>query len=138
MQIDSTLAAFKIDRNQISVAIFIDDRLDFTDRRQFQSIYEKAIDSAKGFVEWLISAFPIDSAAVEKSHKDPETLRSRLKREIVRHFRSIATLVSEVEQNTVIASFPHPPPRHRTELRKAVLQIWPILGSKETQTSRVD
>src|SRR5215510_12055239 len=120
MQIDSTLAAFKIDRNQISVAIFIDDRLDFTDRRQFQAIYEKAIDSAKGFVEWLISAFPIDSAAVEKSHGHHETLRSRLESEIVRHFRSIGIPVFEVEKDTVIASFAHPPPRHRTELRRIV------------------
>src|SRR5262245_35528082 len=133
MNTDSKLAAFKIDRRLISVAIFINDRLDFTDSRQLHGLYSKALETAKAYIEWLMNALPVDSAAFEKIRGDPKTFRNRLQSEIISQLRNRGIPVFEIETDAVISSYSHPPLKYRTELRNAVTQIWPILASGETQ-----
>jgi hypothetical protein len=138
MMMHSNLAAFKIERRRVSVAVFVGERLDFTDSRQLPSIYAKALESASRYVDWVRRALRIEDAAVEESRSDPKTWRSRFTTEIIKQLRSIGVPVFEVEKDVLLASFAHPPLRYRTELRRVVASIWPILASKDKNAACID
>jgi hypothetical protein len=135
---NSNLAAFRIERRRISTAVFVGERLDFTDSRQLPSIYFKALESASRYVDWIRRSFRIESAVVEKSRSDLKTWKSRFTIEIVRQLRDIGVPVFEVEKDVLLASFAHPTLRYRTELRRVVAAIWPILISKYKNPGCID
>jgi hypothetical protein len=135
---NSSLAAFKIERRRISVAVFVDDRLDFTDSRQLPSVFDKALESTSRYVDWVRRVFRIESAAVEPSGSEPKTWRSRFTTEIISQLRSIGVPVFEVDKSILLESFAHPPLRYRTELRRVVASIWPILAGKDKNVGCTD
>jgi len=134
----SKLAAFKIERRRISAAVFVDERLDFTDSRQLPSTYVKALESASRYVDWIRRTLRIEDAVVEKSRSDPGTWKSKFTVQIIRQLRTIGVPVFEVEKDTLLFSFAHPPLRYRTELRRVVAAIWPILVSKDKNIGCID
>ena len=135
---NSNLAAFKIERRRVSVAVFVDDRLDYTGTRQLPSLYAKANDSATRYVDWIRRAFEIEGAALEKTHSDLKTWRSKFTKEIIAQLRDNGVPIFEVEKESLLASFAHPPLRHRTGLREVVSSIWPILATKDQSASLLD
>ena len=135
---NSSLGAFKIERRRISVAVFIDDRLDSTDSRQLPSVYDKALESTGRYVDWVRRVFNIESAAVEPSAPELKTWRSKFTAETISQLRAIGVPVFEVDKTILLESFAHPPLRYRTELRRVVASIWPILAGKDRNIGCVD
>lgn len=135
---NSNLASFKIERRRVSVAVFVDERLDYTASRHLPSVYAKALDSASRYVDWVRRTFRIESAALEKSQSDPKTWKSKFTREIIRQLRDAGVPIFEVRKDALLASFAHPPLRYRTELREVVSSIWPILATKDNNASLLD
>lgn len=138
MTTHSNLASFKIERRRVSVAVFVDERLDYTASRHLPSVYAKALDSAGRYVDWVIRNFRIESAVVEKNKSDPKTWRSKFTREIIRQLRDSGVPVFEVTKETLLVSFAHPPLRYRTELREVISSMWPILATKDNGDSLLD
>ena len=136
--IRSNLASFKIERRRVSVAIFEDERLDYTAVRQLPSLYAKALESATRYVDWITRNFKIEGAALEKSQSGPSTWKSKFTNEIIRQLRDAGVPVFEVEKDALLASFAHPPLRYRTELREVVSSMWPILATKDNSASLLD
>ena len=134
----SKISAFRIERRRISVAVFVDTRLDYTDSRQLPSLYPKALDSACRFVDWIRRSFWIDAVALEKSQPDSETWKGRFTIEIIKQLRADGIPIFEVETQVLLDSFAHPPLRYRTQLRRVVSAIWPILASKYKPTACLD
>ena len=81
------LAAFRIDRRSVAAAIFIGAHLDYVEVRQLSSVHEKAEASALGFVNWIVRAFSVESAAVEKFQNGDEMLRAQLTRGVTQTLR---------------------------------------------------
>jgi hypothetical protein len=138
MEMNSNLAAFKIERRRVSAAVFLEERLDFTDSRQLPSVYDKASESAARYVDWIIRTFQIDSAAVESLRSDPATWKSKLTVEVISQLRALGIPVFEVDKAALLGSFAHPPLRYRTELRTIVELIWPILSTKDKTVGCID
>lgn len=138
MKTNSNLAAFKIERRRVSAAVFVDERLDFSDSRQLPSVYAKALESAARYVDWITRTFQIESAAIETLRSDPGTWKSKLTVEIIGQLRAIGIPVFEAEKAALLASFAHPPLRYRTELRRIVESIWPILSTKDKTIGCID
>lgn len=134
----SNLASFKIERRRVSVAVFVDERLDYTASRHLPSVYAKALDSASRYVDWVIRTFRIESAALEKNKSDPKTWRSKFTREIIRQLRDTGVPIFEVRKEVLLGSFAHPSLRYKTELRKVVSSLWPILATKDNSASLLD
>lgn len=134
----SNLASFKIERRRVSVAIFVDERLDYTASRELPSLYTKALDSACRYVDWVRLSFRIEGAALEESQSDPKAWKSRFTREIIRQLRDSGVPIFEVRKDELLASFAHPPLRYRTQLREVVSSMWPILATKEKNASLLD
>ena len=134
----SNLASFKIERRRVSVAVFVDERLDYTASRQLSSLYAKALDSATRYVDWITRTFCIEGAALEKSQSAPSTWKSKFTKEIIRQLRETGVPIFEVRKEELLAAFGHPPLRYRTQLREVVSSMWPILATKDKSASLLD
>lgn len=135
---NSNLASFKIERRRVSVAVFKDEQLDYTAVRQLPSLYAKALESATRYVDWITRNFRIEGAALEQNQSDPKTWKSKFTSEIVRQLRDAGVPVFEVSKDALLSSFAHPPLRYRTEMRKVLSSMWPILATKDNSGSLLD
>src|ERR1700740_983878 len=99
---NSNLAAFKIERRRVSVAVFVHDRLDYTGTRQLPSLYLKAKESAGRYADWVRRAFDIDGAAVEQCRSDLKSWKGRFTKEIIKQFRDQGVPVFEVEKDVLL------------------------------------
>jgi len=133
----SKLVALNVERRSLAMAIFIDQRLDYTDARQLSSSEEKANESAVGFLNWALSIFPIGSAALEVI-AGAEIRRARLNRSILEAFRERGIPVWEITPEELLGAFGEPPLRGRREVRETVLSIWPILDGRKAESSILD
>lgn len=89
-------------------------------------------------MDWITRTFQIESAAIETLRSDPGTWKSKLTVEIIGQLRAIGIPVFEAEKAALLASFAHPPLRYRTELRRIVESIWPILSTKDKTVGCID
>lgn len=138
MTIRPSLAALHVERRRISVAVFADDRLEFTGSRQLPSVFPKAAESVGRYVAWIASNIQLEAAALERSQSMRDTWRSRFTKLVIAQLRTAGIPVFEVEKTVVLASFAHPPLLYRNELRQVVSSIWPILATKGTHPSHLD
>jgi len=138
MTLRSKLAAFKIDRRRISVAVFVGERLEFTDSRQLSLIVSKALENAKAYVDWVIRNFEIDSAAFESSIPRRGTWKSRFAPEMLKQFRDTGIPVFEAKLAPILTAFAHPPLRRRLALRDVICAIWPVISQKDSDVFRLD
>ena len=134
----SNLAAFKIERRRISVAVFVDERLDYTGSHQLSSLASKALASASRYIDWTIRGFRIEGVALEKGRPDIKTWKGNFTGEITSQLRDRGVPIFEIDKNILLASFAHPALRYRTELRRLVSSIWPILAAKDKHVGCLD
>jgi len=133
-----SLAALRIERRRLSVAIFIDHHLEHAESHHLPSDYPKALRSASQFVHKVRRTFRAEYAALDKYPSDHPTQRSTLIQELVMQLRRADVAVYEVEIADLLAAFGNPPLRYRTQVRQAVASIWPILASGDNHPSCLD
>ncbi len=134
-----TIAALKIERRSIAVAVFShDERLDYTQVRQLSSDPQQAQASAVRFLNWIINTFEIGCCAVEQQIQSLDTRRSLLTETIIRCLREAAIPVWQVTKADLLASFGVPALRSRTELRRVIRSIWPILDERTQDNGILD
>lgn len=126
---DSRTAALKIERRSIAVAVFVRERLDYTQVRQLSSEELRAQSSAAAFLNWLIQTFEIGCCAVEQQTQSLDTRRFLLTRTVVQGLRDAAIPVWQVTKPDLLAAFGAPGLKSRTQLRQAIRTIWPILDT---------
>ena len=83
--------------------MFVGSRLDFHDIRNLSSQPDKAESSAIGFLNWVISSFEIESAALERMTNGNEIRRAVLNQAILSMLRTSAIPVWEVGKWTLLA-----------------------------------
>ncbi len=132
------LAAFRVERRSVSAAIYIGTHLDYVEVRQLSSARDKAEASAIGFVNWIISTFPVESAAVEKFENGDEILRALLTKGVRQTLRDNNLPIAEISKQELFAAFGYPPARSRKELRQVITTIWPMLSDRRGSASRLD
>jgi hypothetical protein len=121
------LAAFRIERRSIAVAVFLGEHLDYTQVRHLSSTRDKAGGSAVVFVRWILQGFRIQSTALETIPNGHEIQRAALAEAVRDVFRDAGLPVWEVAKQDLFAAFGFPPLRSRRELREVVACIWPVL-----------
>ena len=134
----SNLAAFRIERRRISVAVFVDERLDYTGSHQMSTLASKALASASRYIDWIIRSFRIEGVALEKDRPAAETWKGKFTGEIIGQLRDRGIPIFEIDKNVLLSSFAHPALRYRTELRRVVSSIWPILATKDQNVGCLD
>jgi hypothetical protein len=127
----SNLAALRVERRAIAVAIFSGDHLEYTQVRQLASMKDKALSSAVGFVNWIVDQFIVDAAALEAIDDNPEVLRSAVSRAVAQALAQHVLPIQRVSKAQLLSAYGQPPLRSRRELREVVTDIWPVLiGNK--------
>ena len=125
------LLAVKVERRAIASAIFIGDRLDYTQVRQLSSVPDKAEGSAIGFVNWMVMSFRVESAALERLLPASGIRRAQLSRLVIGALRAQSIPVWEIPKRALLEAYGVPPLRTRKELREVVASIWPILDGRQ-------
>jgi len=126
------VAAIRIDRRAAAAAVFIGSQLDYTQAVQLPPILDKAESSVTGFLNWIITSFGIESAAIESIDQDDQIRRLQLTKTAVSVLRGASVAVWEVSRAELLSSFGDPAPRTRKEVRQSVAQIWPMLNTRGT------
>jgi len=132
------LAAIKIERRSVAIAVFFGENLDSAHVRQLSSIRAKAEASTVGFVNWLVEDFQIESAAVEIVPGSKILRRAALAQTVLEALRVAAIPVWEVSKPSLLASFGHPTVKSRVELRRIVASFWPVIGSGNNRNQMLD
>lgn len=133
------LLAIKVERRSIAVAVFIGSKLDFHDVRHLSSQPEKAETSAIGFLNWVISSFEIESAALEQMANGNEIRRAVLNQAILMLLRASAIPIWEVGKRELLEAYGYPPLRTRIELRQAAQTIlWSMFNTDKPNCQELD
>lgn len=125
------LAAIRIERRAVAVAILEGEHLAAPPQvRQLSSNSDKALGSAASFISRILQKYPLGTAALENVPRGDEVLRSDLMEIISRVLVEQNIGIWEVPKLDVLASFGHPHPRFRNQVRQVISAIWPgINGS---------
>ena len=123
------LLAIKVERRTVSAAVFFGRQLEDTETRHLSSIRSKAEGSAASFIRWFTDNCDVESAAIERLPSDYEMQRSMLQRMIVAVLGDRMLPISVVPKIDMIASFAHPEPTSRREMREVSQAIWPVLNA---------
>lgn len=121
------LLAVRVERRCVAGAVFYGDHLEYTDLRQLSSVKDKALGSGIGFVNWMLDAFVVDSAAMELVRNGKEIQRRLLSEMIAETLRQRMLPIWEVSTTDVFESYGYPSLKCRRELREVVTAMWPIL-----------
>jgi hypothetical protein len=120
------LAAIRIERRAVAVAILEGDHLAAPPQvRQLSSNTDKALGSAASFISRILQKYPLGTAALETIPCKTEVLRGDLMEIISRVLVEQSIGIWEVSKLDVLASFGHPRPRFRNQVRQVISTIWP-------------
>jgi len=125
------LAALRIERRAVAVTILDGEHLATPPQvRQLSSNSDKALGSAASFISRILEKYPLGSVALETIPCEAEVLRGDLMEIISRVLVEQDVGIWEVPKLDVLASFGHPRPRFRSQVREVISAIWPgINGS---------
>ena len=125
---EKSLAAIRIERRAIGLAVFSGDHLRYADARQLSSFPAKAAETTVGFINKFWQRFRFESAAVEIATRDHHMKRQDLHERVRKTLRTLAIPIAEAEEKELLAAFGHPPLRFRQDMRAVIEQIYPVLN----------
>jgi hypothetical protein len=124
------LAAIRVDRRAVAVAVFNGDHLTHAQARQLSASPGKAISSAVGFIERIMRQFDVKSAVIEAIPNGDERHRKVLQQAIVGALADDEINAGEVSKAELFEALAHPPVTSRKELKVIASRIWPILDEQ--------
>jgi len=125
------LAAIRIDRRAVAVAILNGEHLHHTDACQLSSSPDKALASAISFIaRRVLDKFDFESAALEIIPIGQEVQRAILHRATLRALSTKAIGILEASKTELFQAFGSPQLHSRKELRKIVSRIYPVLDEE--------
>src|ERR1017187_2923954 len=120
------VVGMRIERRAVAVAILEGEHLAAPPQvRQLSSNSDKALGSAASFISRLLEKYPLGRAALETIPNETEVLRGDLMDIISRVLVEQNVSIWEVSKPDVLASFGHPSPRFRDQVRQTISAIWP-------------
>ena len=118
------LAAIRIERRAVAVVILEGEHLATPPQvRQLSSNSDKALGSAASFISRILEKYPLGTVALETIPCEAEVLRGDLMEIISRVLVEQAIGIWEVPKVDVLASFAHPRPRFRNQVRQVIRNL---------------
>jgi hypothetical protein len=128
-----SLLAIRVERRAVAAAVFKGTHLDFADSIQLSSSFDKASFSAIKFLNWIVSQFDPESAALESIINGHEIQRRKLHDAIGDEVRRRGLPIWEVPKTAILGAFGQPPLSFRNELRSVIEGIWPMLSGNQSK-----
>ena len=130
--------AIKVTRRTVAVAVFRGRNLNYAEVRHLSSNKETADASAIAFVNWTLTHFRIESAAIEDAVGSDEARSAELVQHLETGLRAAGLSVRRVTKQTLFESFAAAPLTSRKELHGIVRDVWPQLDSRAFHPSVYD
>jgi hypothetical protein len=135
---DIRLISVKVERRSIAAVVFIGTHLDFTQVRHLSSIAARAESSAIGFLNWIISEFEIESAALECIRGQSGIRREVLSQKVLAScIQARGIPVWQLSKSDLLKAFGHPSLHSRKQLREVVLSMWPVLEDEAADNQQI-
>ncbi|HEX3683152.1 MAG TPA: hypothetical protein VHU83_11495 [Bryobacteraceae bacterium] len=133
------LLAIKVERRSVAAAVFVGRHLEDTHVRHLSSAGARAQSSAISFVNWIMSNFELESAALE-CIIDVKDIRRVVLTSAIREACIAPRPLSlwQFPKRQLFESFGYPALRSRKELRQVVLSMWPVLADKRAVDQALD
>lgn len=126
---DRRLAAIRLERRGIAVAIFSGFHLEYPPLvRQLPSDINKAQNSAAGFISSVIQRCPFATAALETLPGGAEVQRQALLKIVQDVLSEQAVGIWQIEKRDILAAYEYPPPTSRGHVQKTIEGIWPDMN----------
>lgn len=123
--IHGRVAAIRIERRAVAVAIFNGYRLEYPPiARQLSSDPNKALGSAAMFIDHIRDKCPFTNAALEIL-PDSDAQRSQLAKIVASVLTQWQVAIWRFAKPEVLAAFGHPPLRFRNQVREVISAMWP-------------
>jgi hypothetical protein len=120
------LAAIRIERRAVAVAIFSGDHLAYAPLvRQLSSDGDKAASSSAMFIGQVLEKCPFETAALEIISWKGEVQRTHLDESITGVLAEQGVSLWQVPKKEILGAFGQPPLRFRRQVREIVSDIWP-------------
>lgn len=121
------LISVRVERRAVAAAVFRDDHLEYADSRQLSSANDKALASAVGFINWMLTRFPVESAALEGIPSGYEFQRSQLHEAVCSTLREHGLPIWEIPKPLLLQGCGYPTLKSRQQLRSIATSIWPVI-----------
>jgi hypothetical protein len=122
------LISIRVERRTIAAAILHGNHIEYADARQLSSSRDKAVQSAVGFVCWLLNRFSVESASLEAIPNGFEFQRRVLHDSVCEVLRDRALPLWEIPKPVLLEGCGHPALKSRAELREIATSVWPVLA----------
>jgi hypothetical protein len=126
----STLAAVRLTRRLVSIAIFRGLHLEYVRARNLYGDANDAAATVAGFLGWAIAQFDVEAIAFEDVAGESRARVPLLAKTVIDRAASAGLPCLAVHRREVFDSFGHPPLHTRSEVQSAAIQIWPALAMK--------
>ena len=123
-----SLISIRVERRAVAATIFRGEHLEYADARQLSSARDKALSSAVGFINWMLSRFSVESAALESILNGHEIQRRAIHDSICTELRERMLPIWEVPKFALLEGCGYPALKSRLQLREIATSIWPIVG----------
>jgi hypothetical protein len=127
----SRLAAVRLTRKAVSIAIFNQTHLEYAHVRHLPTATAKACETLQSFLTWMSAQFELELIAVEQAERPDQRRIQELILTLEEHASEAAVPVWRASKLQVIGSYAEPAPGTRIELREIAARIWPMLSSKD-------
>jgi len=132
------LAAIKVSRRTVAIAIFKGHSLHYAEIRHLSSRPDMALASAVSYLNWTLSQFHVQFAALEEAVTSEEARSAEILDALVTELGRQTLRFRLVSKQNVFESFAVEPLRTRKELREVISMFWPQLGTRDFDPSILD
>jgi hypothetical protein len=136
--IQKQFVALAIGRRSIAAAVFNGTKLEFWQVRSLQANAESAGNAVTAFLNWIISAFEIESAVLEELPQELQTRNAFLSRLAENQMRDHGIPVFKASEEDLLDAYGEPPLRTRAELRRRAATMFPQLNNPPAQKELLD
>lgn len=129
----SKLAAFRIFRRSVTVAILSGRNLDFVDIHHLSNVPKVALESQDRFVGWIVENFHPQIVALATGEEDEGEDRPRaqmLTQAVERKLLECGIPLWKVSDSELLESYAIPALTQRHELRAIARSMWPYVAAQ--------
>lgn len=128
----SRLAAFKISRRSVTVAVFSGRTLEYIDTQHLSVLPKIALEGIERFLGWIIENFQPEMAAlgVEEDEPDQRVRAQVLTQSAEQYLLQRGIPIWKVTDKELLNAYAVPAVPDKHELRQIARSIWPYLGSQ--------
>jgi hypothetical protein len=126
----SKLAAFKIFRRSVTVAVFRERNLDFVDIQHLSNVPQVALETLDRFAGWIVENFHPKAAALAAEENEDRPRTQMLAEATERKLLERGIPIWKVSDTELLENYAIPRLTQKHELRSIARSMWPYVATQ--------